>query len=73
MCRSIGESKQHNQILIQLIPGEECSLRNVFWTDLDLVIARMEIVLRENLSTNKLIKNNVNAGQKILVLDDDGI
>jgi hypothetical protein len=41
--------------------------------DLDLVIARMEIVLRENLSTNKLIKNNVNAGQKILVLDGDGI
>jgi hypothetical protein len=27
MCRSFGESKQHNQILIQLI---ECSLRNVF-------------------------------------------
>jgi hypothetical protein len=73
MCRSIGESKQHNQILIQLIPGEECSLRNIFWMDLDLVIARMEIVLRENLSTNKLIKNNVNAGQKILVLDGDGI
>jgi hypothetical protein len=38
ICRSIGESKRHNQILIQPIPGRECSLRNFFWTDLDLMI-----------------------------------
>jgi hypothetical protein len=30
MCRSIGESKRHNQIFIQPIPGRECHLRNVF-------------------------------------------
>jgi hypothetical protein len=30
MCRSTSESKQHNQILIQLIPVRECSFRDVF-------------------------------------------
>jgi hypothetical protein len=38
MCRSIGESKLHNQILIQPVPGREGSLRNIFRTDLDLMI-----------------------------------
>jgi hypothetical protein len=38
MCRGIGESKRHNQILIQLIPGGERGHRNVFRSDLDLVI-----------------------------------
>jgi hypothetical protein len=38
MCRSIGESKRHNQILVQLVPGGENSLRNIFRTDLDLMI-----------------------------------
>jgi hypothetical protein len=37
MCMSIGESKRHNQILIQPIPGE-ASLRNIFRVDLDLMI-----------------------------------
>jgi dynactin complex subunit len=56
MCRSIGESKRHNQILIQPIPGGECSLRNVFCTDLDLMITRTEIDLEKDFSTDKLIK-----------------
>jgi hypothetical protein len=38
MCRSIGESKRHNQILVQPIPGGESSLRNIFRMDLDLMI-----------------------------------
>jgi hypothetical protein len=45
MCRSIGESKQHNQILIQHIPGGEGSLRGIFQTDLDLMVTRTEIDL----------------------------
>jgi hypothetical protein len=68
MCRSIGESKQHNQI-----PSGESSLRGVFQTDLDLMVTRTEIDLRNELRTSKLIKNNVDAGQQILVLDGDGI
>jgi hypothetical protein len=73
MCRSIGESKQHNQILVQPVPGGEGSLRNIFRTDLDLMITRMEIDLGKDFSTGKLIKENVDAGQWILVLDGDGI
>jgi hypothetical protein len=73
MCRSIGDSKRHNQILIQPIHGRECSLGNVFWTNLDLIITRMKIDLGEEFSTGKLIKKNVDAGQRVFVLDSDGI
>jgi hypothetical protein len=45
MCRSIGESKRHNYILIQPIPSGESSLRDVFRTDLDLMVTQMEIDL----------------------------
>jgi hypothetical protein len=38
MCRSIGEPKRHNQILIQPVPGGESGLRNVFWANLNLMI-----------------------------------
>jgi hypothetical protein len=68
MCRSIGVSKQHNQI-----PSGESSLRDVFQTDLDLMVTRMEINLRNELRTGKLIKNDVDVGQRVLVLDGDGI
>jgi hypothetical protein len=73
VCRSIGESKRHNQILIQFIPGGEGSLRDVFQTDLDLMVTRMEIDLREDLRTGMLIKKDVDAGHHVLVLDSDSI
>jgi hypothetical protein len=73
MCRGIGESKRHNQILIQLVPGRERSLRNIFWMDLHLMITRTKIDLRKDSYTVKLIKKNVHAGQWILVLNCDGI
>jgi hypothetical protein len=38
MCRSIGESKRHNQIPVQPIPVGEGSLRNILRTDFDLMI-----------------------------------
>jgi hypothetical protein len=41
--------------------------------DLDLVITRTEIDLEKDPSTDKLIKENVDAGQWILVLHRDGI
>jgi hypothetical protein len=46
---------------------------NVFWMDLDLMITRMKIGLGEELSTGKLIKKNVDAGQWIYILDGDSI
>jgi hypothetical protein len=73
MCRSIGESKRHNQILVQPVPGGEGSLRDIFQTDLDLMITRTEIDLGKDFSTGKLTKKNVDPGQWIFVLDRDGI
>jgi hypothetical protein len=63
MCRSIGESKRHNQILVQPVPSGESSLRNIFRADLDLMITSTEINLGNDFSTGKLIKENVDAGQ----------
>jgi hypothetical protein len=45
ICRSIGEYKRYNQILIQPIPGGEGSLRDIFQMDLDLMVTRTEIDL----------------------------
>jgi hypothetical protein len=41
--------------------------------NLDLMITRMEINLRKDSCTDKLIKENVDAGQWVLVLDGDNI
>jgi hypothetical protein len=41
--------------------------------DLDLMITRTKIDLGEDLSTSKLIKKNIDAGQWIFILDGDGI
>jgi hypothetical protein len=71
MCKSIGESKRHNQILTQAIPGGEGSLMNVFQADLDLVITRTEIDL--DFSTSKLIEKNIDARQWIFILDANSI
>jgi hypothetical protein len=73
MCRSIGESKWHNKILVQPIPDREGSLRDIFWMNLDLMITWMEIDLGKDSCTGKLIKENVDVGQWILVLNDDDI
>jgi hypothetical protein len=73
MCRSISESKQYNQILIQLIPDGEGSLRNIFRVDLDLMITRTKIDLGKDFNTSKLIEKDVDAMQWIFVLDGDGI
>jgi hypothetical protein len=41
--------------------------------DLDLIITQTKIDLGKNLSTGKLIKKNIDAGQRIFVLDGDSI
>jgi hypothetical protein len=38
MCRSIDESKRHNQILVQPVPGGDDSLRDIFRMHFDLMI-----------------------------------
>jgi hypothetical protein len=57
MCRSIGESKRQSQILVQPVPDGECSFRNIFRTDLDLVITRTEIDFGEDFSTGRVSFN----------------
>jgi hypothetical protein len=52
---------------------QECNFRDVFQTDLDLMITQMEIDLGEDVNTDKLIKQNIDAGQCIFVLDGDDI
>jgi hypothetical protein len=61
MCRSIGESKWHNQILIQPVPDRESGFSNIFRADLDLMITRTEIDFGKDSCTDKLIKDNVDA------------
>jgi hypothetical protein len=73
MCRSIGESKRHNQILVQPVPGGEGNLRDIFRADLDLMVTRTEIDRGKDSCTGKLIEENVDAGQWVLVLDGDSI
>jgi hypothetical protein len=68
---SIGESKRHNQILIQLVSGGEGSLRNIFRADFDLVITRTKIDLEKDFSTGELVEKNVDAGQWIFIIDGD--
>jgi hypothetical protein len=46
---------------------------DIFDTNLDLVIAGVEINLGEHLGSSLLIEQEVNAGYGILVLDGDGI
>jgi hypothetical protein len=41
--------------------------------DLDLMITQTKIDLRKDSCTSKLIKENIDAGQWILVLDSDDI
>jgi hypothetical protein len=41
--------------------------------DLDLMVTKIEIDLREHLSSRLLIKQEVNAGQRVLILNGDCI
>jgi hypothetical protein len=55
------------------ISHREGHLGYIFSTNLDLVIARVEINLGEHLGSSKLIKQDANAWQWIHVLDGDCI
>jgi hypothetical protein len=41
----VGQSKRHHQILVKTVLGGESSLWDIFFTDLDLMIARMKVNL----------------------------
>jgi hypothetical protein len=64
----VGQTKRHHQILIKTISGGESSLWDIFFMDLDLMIARMKVNLQKGLCSNQLIEQEVNTGQWIIVL-----
>jgi hypothetical protein len=68
VSRGVHQTKKHHQILIKTVSGGESSLWDIFFTDLDLMIARTKVNLQKDLCSNQLIKQEINAGQWILVL-----
>jgi hypothetical protein len=58
----IGQTKRHHQILIKTVSGGESSLWDIFFTDLDLMIARIKVNLQKDLRSTQLIKQEINAG-----------
>jgi hypothetical protein len=73
VSRGIGQTKGHYQMLIETVSGGESSLWDIFFTYLNLIIAKTKVNLRENLCFNQLIEQEINVGQLILVLDDNRI
>jgi hypothetical protein len=61
--------ERHHQILIKPISGRESRLRNITGPDLDLMLARAKVYLGEYFGAHQLIKQYINVGQWILVLD----
>jgi hypothetical protein len=45
----VGQTKRFHKIFINTISGGESSLRDIFFTDLDLMTARTKVNLREDL------------------------
>jgi hypothetical protein len=67
VSRGIGQPKGHYQIFIETVSGGQSSLWDIFFTDLDLMIARTKVNLPENLWSNQLIEQKINEGKWILV------
>jgi hypothetical protein len=59
----VGQTKRHHQILIKTVSGGESSLWDIFFTNLDLMIARTKVNLKKDLCSNQLIEQEVNMGQ----------
>ena len=73
VSRGISQAEGHDRVLIQPILASECRLRNIPRTDPQLKIARTKINLREYTSTSKQIKEILDTGQWMLVLDGNCI
>jgi hypothetical protein len=73
MCRCICQSKRHDKILIKPVSRRESRLGDIFITDFNLMIAGTEINLEKHLGSRQLIKQDVDAWERILVLDGDCI
>jgi hypothetical protein len=73
MCQCIHQSKRYDKILIKPLSRRESHLGDIFITDFNLIIARTEINLGKHLGSHQLIKQDVDAWERILVPDGDCI
>jgi hypothetical protein len=70
---SIGKTKWHDLVLKVAVASAERGLLNVIFMDPDLVVARTEIDLGEDLGAMELVGEVINEGDGESVLDGDGI
>jgi hypothetical protein len=71
--RRISESEGHDQELVKTITSGKSGFRNVARSNLDLVVARTKVDLREDFGTSQLIKQNINSRKWVFVFDSDCI
>jgi hypothetical protein len=69
----ICESKRHYQELVKTITSGKSGFRNVARSNLDLVITRTKVNLREDFGTSQLIKKNIDSRKWVFVFDGDCI
>jgi hypothetical protein len=67
--RSITESKGNYQEFMMTLMSAKCSLGDVFFFHMDLVVARTEIQFGELLSTTQFIQEVINARNGEFVFD----
>jgi hypothetical protein len=70
---SISESKRHDQELVKTITSGKSGFRNVARSNLDLVVTRTKIDLREDFGTSQLIEKNIDSRKRVFVFDGDYI
>jgi hypothetical protein len=69
----IRETKRHYQELVKTITSGGSGFRNVTRSNLDLVITRIKVNLREDFGSSQLIEKNIDSGKGVFVLDGDCI
>jgi hypothetical protein len=66
-----SQSKINHHILVQTIPENEGSLREVTFLYLQLILSRSKIDFRDHTRNMELIKQTFNPRQRVLVLDSN--
>jgi hypothetical protein len=69
----ISESERHYQELVKTITSGKSGFRNIARSNLDLVVARTKVDLREDFGTNQLVKKNIDSRKRVFVFDGDCI
>jgi hypothetical protein len=72
-CRGVAQPKWHDQELVEAIVRPERRLGDVFSPHPDLMIARAQIELGEELGAVQLVQQLVHHRDRVGVLDGDGV